>query len=215
MTNILFFISLAILLLAIANPTLKKHYILIKSVTSILFCIIALVNFTTSKVNNWIILMLPILLCMVGDVSLGFYQMHKKSIYFKLGLSSFLVAHILFVLHMHTISSVTLFDLIIAIGGIGLTYMMDKMEIISFGKHKIACMAYSFFVTLLLVKGSVIALSLQTPLAYTYALASLLFFISDFILMFMYFRKSNTILHVFNLSTYYMAMYLFANILHR
>ena len=215
MTNLLFFISLAVLLLAIANPMLKKHYILIKSVTSILFCIIALINFTSSKVNHWIILMLPILLCMVGDVSLGFYQMHKKSMYFKLGLCSFLVAHILFVLHMHIISSVTFIELLLALGGIGLTYLMDKMGIINFAKHKLACMTYSFFVTLLLVKGSVIAITLQTPLAYTYALASLLFFVSDFILMFMYFRKSNTILHVFNLSTYYMAMFLFANILHR
>ena len=212
--NVLFFISLFLLLISITNSKLKKHYILIKSITSILFCCIALINFIQSGMNNWMILMLPIVLCMIGDVALGFYQRFKKPIFFKLGLTSFLFAHVFFVFHLHTIINIQFFEIIIALNGVLLTYLVDKFQLIHFGKQKIACMTYSFFVTLLLVKGLYIAISLKTTIAYALGLASLLFFISDFILMFMYFRKTNTVLHIFNLTTYYLSMYLFANILH-
>ena len=77
----IFYIVISITFISITNPKLKKHYILIKSITSILFCCVALINFIQSGMNNWMILMLPIVLCMIGDVALGFYQRFKKPIF--------------------------------------------------------------------------------------------------------------------------------------
>ena len=148
---------------------------------------------------------------MIGDIFLAIYNRYNKC--FKLGLISFLIAHCYFVYNMCQILPFKLINIIFPIIMVILVYILNNKQIINLKEKSTYCLIYAFFVSLLLSKAFDIYLNHFNIQAYLLLIGSILFFISDFILLFMYFKKRTKILHLLNLLTYYLAIYFFTIII--
>lgn len=207
----IYFILLIILLLSALIPKLYDHYIIFKTLTSICFMIITIINIYISNTPHRYLLLFPILFCMIGDIFLAIYNRYNKC--FKLGLISFLIAHCYFVYNMCQILPFKLINIIFPIIMVILVYILNNKQIINLKEKSTYCLIYAFFVSLLLSKAFDIYLNHFNIQAYLLLIGSILFFISDFILLFMYFKKRTKILHLLNLLTYYLAIYFFTIII--
>ena len=207
----IYFILLIILLLSTLIPKLYDHYIIFKTLTSICFMIITFINIYISNAPHRYLILFPILFCMIGDIFLAIYNRYNKC--FKLGLISFLIAHCYFVYNMCQILPFKLINIIFPIIMVILVYILNNKQIINLKEKSTYCLIYAFFVSLLLSKAFDIYLNHFNIQAYLLLIGSILFFISDFILLFMYFKKRTKILHLLNLLTYYLAIYFFTIII--
>lgn len=207
---LIFLIFLTLILLSIFNQKLYKHYIIIKTLTSFTFCLISLKNILYYKNFHLSILFLSIIFCFIGDIFLAFYNKYNNKINFCLGLLFFLSAHILFVINYHLILDLSYYDLIFPIVCIMIVLVLEYSNLINLNKLKLLVIIYTFFVSLLVAKAFNMSLILNTKLSYYLLSASLLFFISDFFILLLYFGYRNKYIHFFNLITYYLAMLLFA-----
>lgn len=207
----IYFILLIILLLSALIPKLYDHYIIFKTLTSICFMIITIINIYISNTPHRYLLLFPILFCMIGDIFLAIYNRYNKC--FKLGLISFLIAHCYFVYNMCQILPFKLINIIFPIIMVIFVYILNNKQIINLKEKSTYCLIYAFFVSLLLSKAFDIYLNHFNIQAYLLLIGSILFFISDFILLFMYFKKRTKILHLLNLLTYYLAIYFFTIII--
>ena len=207
----IYFILLIILLLSTLIPKLYDHYIIFKTLTSICFMIITIINIYISNAPHRYLLLFPILFCMIGDIFLAIYNRYNKC--FKLGLISFLIAHCYFVYNMCQILPFKLINIIFPIIMVIFVYILNNKQIINLKEKSTYCLIYAFFVSLLLSKAFDIYLNHFNIQAYLLLIGSILFFISEFILLFMYFKKRTKILHLLNLLTYYLAIYIFTIII--
>lgn len=207
----IYFILLIILLISILIPKLFQHYVIFKTLTSLCFMVITMINLYISNTTCGNLLFLPILFCFIGDIFLAIYNRYNKC--FKLGLISFLLAHIFFVYNMCHILPFKFINIIFPLIMVLFVYMLNNKKIINLQEKNIYCLIYAFFISLLLSKALDIYLNIFSVQSYLLLIASSLFFISDFILLFMYFKKRNKILHFINLLTYYLAIYFLTIIL--
>ena len=207
----IYFILLIILLLSTLIPKLYDHYIIFKTLTSICFMIITIINIYISNAHHRYLILFPILFCMIGDIFLAIYNRYNKC--FKLGLISFLIAHCYFVYNMCQILPFKLINIIFPIIMVIFVYILNNKQIINLKEKSTYCLIYAFFVSLLLSKAFDIYLNHFNIQAYLLLIGSILFFIYDVILLFMYFKKRTKILHLLNLLTYYLAIYFFTIII--
>lgn len=208
MDKVLYFIFLLLLLISTHHSQLAKHYLLLKTGTSLLFCLIAINN-----INNFNLSLVPILLCAIGDVFLAFYNRKAKLPYFIIGGLFFLSAHFSFILYFHRILNYRLQDIIVPILSCLLVLYWDLGRHIHIKKVRPLAYVYAFVIGLLLAKGLHILYYMNNTFGLSVALASSLFYLSDCMIIFMYFQKKTPKRHLFNLSTYYISMFIFAMII--
>lgn len=183
-------------------------YIVYKTITSIIFCLLAFYNIISIHGDHF--LLMPLLFCLVGDILLAYYNRRKYKKCFIFGLYAFFCAHIGFVSHMYLISAFNLIDLLLPLLSVIAVYWLDRKKVIALKGMRNYCLIYSLFVSLLMAKG--IDLHIMFGNAKSLALMSggISFFVSDLLILFLYFKKSTRPIHFLNLATYYSAMYLFS-----
>ncbi len=157
--------------------------------------------------------MLPgFVLAASGDFLLGLATAKRdcRGREFLIGTCSFAAAHVAFYAAFTYLDRPRAADFVIPLAITGLVILLSRNKNITLGRMKLPGYIYSYFVGLLFSKALLIFIhkdiSAQTALILT---GSVLFLVSDLILMFMNFhRKPPRCLTFLNLSTYYGAMLL-------
>lgn len=202
-----YFIAFIFLILTTYSDTLCKYRVISKAITSALFIFIGVFCAIESENIHFYLLLLPaFIFCFCGDVILAFKDSTGAKKYLIYGIGAFLLGHISFVFAWDRLAAFSSFDLILPVLCVIATYLMLKTDKMDGGKLTPYAVIYSFFVALLFSKG--ISLAFRSPDMGTIFIlvGTALFFISDTIILFLYFHKSKRrYTTFFNLLTYYSA----------
>lgn len=152
-------------------------------------------------------MLLALIFCMLGDVLLG-YTKNDKKVFMVPGLLSFLLAHIMYITVMNHFVGFHWFQLIFSIFGLVLLKIVTYTLDIHFGFKRYVIWLYTFII---FMTGSKALGLLYTHQNICMGIGGISFLISDFILLFLYFKyKNNKILQFSNSIIYYFAQYMFA-----
>lgn len=180
-----------------------------KSAASVSFLMVALqfINISPGTYQTW--MFVGLLLGALGDVllALPFCYPKKEPILFLSGLISFLLGHLCYVRALfHTTGNQTLTVLVLsmALGG-GLVLLL-KNRGVNFKEMLVPAMLYAMVIMLFELQCVSWLVSSRTMFSILVNIGSLLFVISDFILVFIVFanRKERSFT-IANLTTYYTA----------
>lgn len=205
------FVSFFGLILTCYHPHFRSYHLLMKTLCSLGFLLFAILqNQKVGAMYFWQF-WLGLFLCFIGDVLLAIYFHKQKKIYFVVGLISFLMAHIDFVYTMHLKLELQVIEVLLASGFVLVSLYLSKLPKMKMKQLFWPIMFYSFFVSLFLIKGIGIGFQAQHNGHLMIMIAAVLFFTSDFILLWMrFYEKKWKYSHFLNLLTYYSAMYLLA-----
>lgn len=202
-------IPFSIMIYTILNPKYKKYYVVTKTLCSFTFISLSLFTVLLNSNESLALHWFPaFLFCLLGDIALGFYQMNKKQLYFMMGLSAFLIGHILFVYAFSKVAPLNWKIFIFPPFAVLTSMLLLKLPGMKTGKLKPAIYVYTFFISLLFASSIVLLWNNQDIHTLLIAIGATLFLISDAILLFLYFYKTPTIhLHILNLLSYYYGMF--------
>ena len=210
--SLIVYIALIIILLLVCdNRYSKKYYVPIKSACSASFLIIYIVNeFYGPDITR---LLLPLIACFVGDILMGEYNIKHRKRFLGLAMAAFILGHIGFLAYMVSLTEYT--SLIVIIGPIIaclIFYFVYRLMHLHMGYMKIGAYIYTLFISAVFLKS--IETSLVCGESIFIMLGGVLFFLSDFSILFLYFyhfknKNSKKLVHYFNLVTYYLAIYCF------
>ncbi len=156
--------------------------------------------------------LLPALLCCVaGDVVLALYNHLRQPGLFLAGLGTFLVGHALFVWGLCRLQPMGWPVPLAAVLGAGAAAALSGMPRMQTGRMRPWVVLYAAFVSALLGKGLQLAFGMAQPWCFLVLAGAALFWISDLLILFLYFYPSrHPAVHIANLLTYYYAMFLIA-----
>ena len=212
MNNFLYLYLAAVTALVISEYSAynKMRHLAIKSIASTLFFTYALLSYFSYKSECGLIILLALLLCLTGDVLLGLFD-DKNPQYFTYGVLSFLLAHGVFFIAFTKISTTSILDLVLIIAIAGVSYCLTFLKQLDVKEVKKLLVVYSIFLSMLISKGIVIFIENKVANSAIIFTAAILFYLSDIILLFIFFkRKKVRILPFFNIITYYTATILLA-----
>lgn len=200
-----------------------KYYPASKTAASAGFLVLAPAAWFAGQSNvpaaAFAVCMAALLLCAAGDILLGFANLRggSQGSLFKLGVVAFGLAHLVFCALYYTESRFYLLDLLPPLLCVAITFFFEKCKLLRLRRMRIPALCYSFLVGLMVTKavGLTACDGLYDQRHLLLAVGSVLFIISDIILVFMYFGTHLTdrrrhILRFFNLSTYYIGVLLIA-----
>jgi len=193
--------------------SLAKYRVLAKLINSIGFIVVATYGKFMTGQNEVYFTMLPaFILCLCGDVLLALDDPKGTQKCFTAGLFSFLLGHIVFVWAFTMRVPFSLYELILPVSMVIVTAFLVRMEHMNVGKLRGCVLIYSFFVAMLFSKAISLVLVNGTSLSNILLLiGSLLFLISDAIILFLcFYEKKHKLVKFYNLLTYYAGMFLIA-----
>ncbi len=212
------YIALLIILFSVCdNAKSKKYYVPLKMICSGAFLVI--LGICTYKSNTPKIglgLIPSFIFCFAGDLFMGIFYLKKRSKYIIGGIVTFFLAHVGFLIEMYLIEPSANIGIIMIPIIMLVVLSVGRIKLhMHFGKALVPVYIYTAVVSSLLAKGMQM-LSLGGTSYIRIGIATLLFFLSDFALAFQDFyhfkdKGMKKKIHIFNLSTYYMAMYIFCN----
>lgn len=215
--SLLYLLSLLVLLVVCVKDGKRKYYVKAKMTVSSLFVIFSVIYYFCGNQDIRIVwASFPaLLLCWCGDLFLGLYQKKHKKKMMLLGIGAFAVAHIFLCLYLFMrVPGIGFFEIVGPVLAIGATTLMMKVFKLHTGKARVPVIIYSAFVTEFMIKAVHIMFS-NVNGGIVIGLAGILFWLSDLSLLFIYFayfkkRWALIVLHVFNLASYFIAVYLMA-----
>jgi uncharacterized membrane protein YhhN len=153
----------------------------------------------------------PLLACFLGDILLGLFNTYKRKRFMIIGIIAFMLGHVAFLNYMCRLKPDTNPWVYIApIAACVIVIVLIKAFHLHMGVLLIPCVIYSYFVTCMTLKAVECGLNGMAILGF----AGILFLISDFTIIFLYFyhyrnKKNKRQVHYVNLATYYIAILLF------
>ncbi|MEG0353299.1 MAG: lysoplasmalogenase family protein [Cellulosilyticaceae bacterium] len=143
----------------------------------------------------------------MGDIFLGladYSNIHSLNKNFVLGVASFAAAHVIYAVLFGQMVGWSMWDAIVPIMLVGLTYVLSKFPGFDFKGCLKFVLPYAFVLGIMLMK----AMAVDSTMI---KIAAILFVFSDFLLIFKYFyNKSKPWMTVINLLSYYSAQIIFA-----
>lgn len=190
----------------------KKHYIWVKALNSFAFVVIFFVSaYISMEVHQFWLMMPAFFCCFVGDVFMAAYNRFRKRVHFLMGLGIFLAGHLCFARWLCTIQRLTWTDLILPVLAVLFAWYLVSLKSVHTGRIKPFIIIYAFFVALVLDKGLALAVANPSTATFMVAVGTILFFVSDVSIVFLYFQKRKSAgVHLFNLATYYYGVFLLA-----
>lgn len=208
---VLYMLAFAVMTAVVCRPEWKKKYYLrAKLLNSTAFVAVFFISVYLSGQVHTFWLMLPgIWCCFAGDVWMALYNRYRKRVHFLCGVGIFLAGHLCFVRWLALFCPFRVSDLLIPVSAVlAAGYLVSRRDVHT-GRMKPFIIVYAFFVALFLAKGLHLAWSSPTVAHFMIAMGSILFFASDISIVFLYFQKrKGAAVHIFNLATYYGAMFL-------
>lgn len=195
----------------VKKPDYKKNYVLVKTLQSAAFVSVFLAAAVVSRdiLDFW--LMLPAFVCcFAGDVILAFYNKIKKRDFFVGTCHIFNGASVLYPVAGPDAAAGSC-----RYGVSGHSsdrdFCSDRNGQLSYRKTPAMHFSLHFFIAYLFAKSMHIAVSIPDMRHIVCAVGSFLFMISDISILFLYFYKNKSRkVHLFNLTTYYVGIFLLA-----
>ena len=207
--TIIYIALIIALFLVCDNRFSRRYYVPLKVVCSTSFLIILIINqFYSPKL--WLMFW-PLFACFLGDILLGLFNTYKRKRFMIIGIIAFMLGHVAFLNYMCRIQPDTNPWVYIApVATVGAVIVIHKTSHLHMGVLFVPSLIYSYFVTCMTLKAVECGLHGKPLLG----IAGVLFLISDFTILFLYFyhyrnKTNKRIIHYVNLGTYYLAIYLF------
>lgn len=183
--------AVILLLLCCYVKKIKRFEVLAKAAASLGFILIFTLSAVKSGDYALYFRMLPAFACcFMGDVLLSVNTLNGDKKVFLGGVAAFLVGHIFFVAAFSGMMPFTLSDFLFPAVIVVLTLILTRMKGMNMDGMTPHVTVYAFFVALLLSKAYSIYTGIGANGQTTYLLfGSLLFFLSDFLLLFLIFYK--------------------------
>lgn len=209
---VVYTIPVCLLLYILIHKTARKYYVPVKTGASIAFiCMAVFCGVTGDNLDMMVRMMPAFVMCLCGDVFLGFHYLIKNKKLFLGGVATFMLGHIFFVAAFARIQRLSWIDFISPICAIGITIAVTYAKKMFLGKLRPYVYTYSFFVAMLFSKSMHIMIKAPTAQTVCLAIGAGLFLISDFLILFLYFyEKRPWSTHGWNLATYYYGMFFLA-----
>lgn len=183
-----------------------KHNLLVKSITSILFVLMGIANMVISVKNKDtnkkfpIIMIVALILAMIGDIAIN--------LIFELGAGFFAIGHIFYFIAYCQLCKFNWTDLIYGIF-IFATVLCTILFVPIFDFNgnflKIVCIAYAIIISCMVSKSIANYIKNKNLLNLIILIGSVLFCISDLMLLFDCFTNLPNIMGILCLATYYPA----------
>ncbi len=205
----------------LASRHRPKRYPLVKGAESALFVLCGLLAHIggasagtsgAAQGRNFALLFAALLLCMAGDIFLAFTTSARrmKNRAFLCGGLSFFAAHALFCVLFYLLVPFKIYDLILPILVLAVMYRLDSTGKVRLAKVRPLAYPYSFIVALMAVKAVEVGaryFGIATAPGLFIALGGVLFFVSDCVLLFVYFGQNRRFwMKVVNLVAYFSGM---------
>lgn len=205
-------IPVILLLSVLIYKPWRKNYVPVKTIASAAFVLLALWCGIHGEDQTLMRLELPaFVLCLCGDVFLGFYNGNRKKKYFIGGVFAFLMGHVFFLISFCSIQSMSWIDFLFPFLGTAVTVFLTNLERMCLGKLRPYVYLYSFFITMLFVKAVHVQMQMPDTGNLCRAIGTGLILISDFLILFLYFYKNRPWpTHGWNLAAYYYGMFFIA-----
>lgn len=196
----------------------KKYYTQAKTVCSSMFVAVCLIMFVLKNkrvTDSFLLLMTALIFCMAGDILLGLANKSEKLRVkpFLAGAVTFALAHVLLCTLYYKWAVFGWADVVIPLLLVVVLYVLEKTGLVCLKKLRPVGYGYTLIVAAMVTKAVRVAVggNLTAFAALCTGAGSLLFFISDVVLLFLYFgtRRRKWYRYV-NLGTYYAGVYLIA-----
>lgn len=209
---VIYTIPVCLLLYTLIHKSARKYYVPVKTMASIAFICLAVFCGVTGNHLGMMAQMMPaFVMCLCGDVFLGFYNGVKNKKLFLGGVATFMLGHICFIGVFVRMQRLSWIDFLFPICAIGITVLVTYAKKMFLGKLRPYVYTYSFFVAMLFSKSLHIMTEAPTAQTICLAIGATLFLISDFLILFLYFYdKRPWSTHGWNLATYYYGMFFLA-----
>lgn len=188
----------------------QKSYLVEKILCSLSFVAVAAVSARMGSRPEAFVHLAPALgCCVTGDVLLAIYNRRRKLPWFVAGGTCFLAGHGLFVWGLCRLQPTNwLVPAAAAAGALGVL-ALSRLPGMHFGRLLPMAAIYAAFVSAFLGKGAQLAIGLGQPWCFLVLAGAALFWISDLLILFLYFhRNPHPAIHPANLATYYYGMFL-------
>lgn len=206
-------LAFAALITTCYNKKAKRFEVPAKAAASLGFVLIFTLSAIKAGDSTLYIKMLPaFIFCLAGDVLLSVNSVHSDKKMFLSGVAAFLIGHIFFVAVFSGMVSFRPVDFIFPAAIVVLTIFVTRMDGMHMDGMSPYVTVYAFFVALLLSKAYSIYNRIGANGQTEFLLfGSLLFFLSDFLLLFLMFYKKRPKWGSFvNLFLYYGGLLLLA-----
>ncbi len=207
--SLLYILSLLFLLRTSYMESQKKHYIFAKTMTSIGFLALAGISLYFSKAYPYFYALLPgLLFCLCGDVFLAIRLRTKQFKWLVFGITMFVLAHVTFIFGLQKYTNWNWWDFSLPLISVVMVFILFRLPKIEPGKGEWPSLIYSYFVSLFFLKAIEIMYAWNFSRQGIFlAIGAMFFFISDVLLIFLYFsKKPQNWLHGANLITYYLGV---------
>lgn len=209
---VVYTIPVGLLLYTLIHKSAGQYYVPVKTMASIAFiCMAVFCGVMGDNVVMMIRMMPAFVMCLCGDIFLGFHYRIKNKKLFLGGVATFMLGHIFFIEAFVHLQKLVWTDFIFPICAIGITVLVTYAKKMFLGKLRPYVYTYSFFVAMLFSKSMHIMIKAPTAQTFCLAIGAGLFLISDFLILFLYFyEKRPWSTHGWNLATYYYGMFFLA-----
>ena len=183
------------------NSLSRRYYVPLKVVCSASFLVILLINHYYSPKLSMIFW--PLLACFLGDILLGLFNTYKRKRFMIIGIIAFMLGHVAFLNYMCRLKPDTNPWVYMApIATVVVVLLVHNLCHLHMGVLFVPCLIYSYFVTCMTLKAIECGLNSRPIIG----MAGVLFLISDFTILFLYFyhyrnRTNKRIVHSYNRST--------------
>lgn len=208
-------IIFAFLISTLYYKKFQPYHLIAKTLNSLAFVIICFwFAYEKGLVTTayFLIVFTALTLCMIGDILLAVTPNRAGSKWFLSGVVVFLTAHLVFCFAFSRLAPFTIIDFMFPFAFVLLIFIVSRLDSVDMGDMLPIVTIYSFFVALLCSKSITLFLALgASDVTWLIMSGALLFCLSDFILIFIYFcSKEPRLLKFFNLLSYYTATFLLA-----
>lgn len=183
----------------------REHFLPQKMLCSLFFLCASVYCMMEGKSFDRFLYLFPgFLLCFFGDAFLGLYNRNWNKKTFLMGVLLFLLGHIAFIIAAYREIGFMIVDPVFPVLAlIYACYIMKKKEM-TMGRLKPYCLLYTFFVALMFTKNLEMLILMPSIRTTLLAVGALLFLISDYLILYLYFvKKRRWATHGINLATYY------------
>lgn len=210
---IIYLLLFAFLMATVYIERFEKYHTLAKTAASLGFIAVAVYGWLQSGDTRFFLTMIPALLfCLAGDFFLSLPSADEFGLGFIAGLLTFAIGHLLFLVAFLKMAPIVWPELLFPLVMVALVYLVTRSPRFDVGNFTIPVLIYGFLVAWTFSRSVVILLDAGIA-ARTLCLlvGSLLFMVSDIVLLFVYFyEKKFSWMSFVNLSTYYGGMFLLA-----
>lgn len=184
----------------------SRYFIYFKTLTSLGFVLTAIYCAYISHNMHILIILLPGLIgCMIGDILLATKIKHQ----FLYGLSAFLLSNLYFIFYLYHFQSFQIQELLIPVLSMIVLIALDYLPHMDYKKYEKPIMLYTFVIAWAMSKSIMCYLSFQNTMFFYTMIGFILYYLSDFILLFHRFYETSyhSKLRLLNLFTYYLGLF--------